>query len=67
MQRTYMCSKCGQILDMYDIQQDFTIHKRVGYGSIYDGDTVDLHLCCRCFDNLVRECLVYPIHEGAGT
>ena len=40
------------------------IHRQhIGYGSIHDGDNVDLQLCCDCFDRLVSECNVSPIEE----
>lgn len=58
-----LCNHCGKELDFFDLQQDFSIHKRVGYGSIYDGDEVDYHLCCECFDKEVGQCRVTPIQE----
>lgn len=58
-----VCSRCGGELDFYDLQQDFSIHKKIGYGSIYDGCSVDLQLCCECFDRMVETCAVSPISE----
>jgi len=48
---------------MWDLQQDFTIHTKVGYGSIHDMDTVHYQLCCDCFDKAVEESRVSPIIE----
>ncbi len=63
MHEKKLCSHCGKELDFFDQQQDFSIHKHIGYGSIYDGDYVDLHLCCECFDKAVAECKISPIEE----
>ena len=57
------CSRCVRELDFFDLQQDFSIHKKIGYGSIYDGCTVDYQLCCGCFDKAAEECVVFPISE----
>lgn len=57
------CNRCGVELDFFDLQQDFSIHRKIGYGSIYDGSTVDLQLCCECFDKMAEECTVSPISE----
>ena len=54
---------CGEVMDFFDGQQGFGIHKRIGYGSIYDGDRVNLQLCCECFDKVVASCKVSPIKE----
>lgn len=58
-----VCNHCGKELSLFDLQNDFTIHKKIEYGSIYDGCTADLHLCCNCFDALAEECKVFPISE----
>lgn len=59
-----VCNMCGRELDFFDRQQEFVIHKHIGYGSIYDGDVVDIHLCCECFDKIVAECEISPIKEA---
>lgn len=59
-----LCNHCGKELDVFDLQQGFTIHKDIGYGSIYDGDSVHYQICCECFDKIVKECVVFPIIEG---
>lgn len=63
MADTKVCNMCGKELDFFDIQQDFAIHRQVCYGSIYDGEHVDLHLCCECFDKVVADCKINPIEE----
>lgn len=65
MQDKRVCNRCGKKFDIFDLQQDFTIHKQVQYGSMYDGCYVDFHLCCDCFDRMVEECKVSPV-EGEG-
>lgn len=66
MQEKQYCNGCGRELDFWDKQQDFTIHKKIQYGSVHDGATVDMHLCCLCFDTLLQACAVSPVvEEGA--
>lgn len=65
LQTKIRCNGCGRELDFWDLQQNFTIHKRVEYGSIYDESVVDLRLCCDCFDILAQACAVSPIHSEA--
>lgn len=64
MSKLKFCSRCGKELDFFDIQQEFCIHKKVGYGSVYDGCTVNYRLCCDCFDELIGQCKFSPIEEG---
>lgn len=59
-----VCNKCGKPLDMWDTQENFSIHRHLGYGTSYDGDTLDLHLCCGCIEKLIEKCEVSPIVEG---
>ena len=61
-----ICNHCGKGLDFFDLQNDFSIHKRIGYGSVHDGDDVHMRLCSDCFDKLVEECEVSPIEEMDG-
>ena len=56
-----VCNCCGKPLDEWDVQEDFHIHTRVGYGSTHDTEEIDLHLCCDCFDKLVDACKVSPV------
>ena len=64
MQTKGVCNRCGSALDVFDMQQDFTLHKKIQYGSVYDGATVHLQLCCHCFDMLVDACAVDPATHG---
>ncbi len=61
-----ICNCCGKTLDSCDMEQDFTIHKRIGYGSIYDGYLVDFQICSECFDKMVEQCAVSPIARSKG-
>jgi hypothetical protein len=58
------CNVCGGEMDFFDVQQGFSIHTVVGYGSKHDGEIVDLHLCNNCFDHLVDSCRISPTREG---
>lgn len=29
------------------------INPYIGYGSVHDGESCDLHMCCDCFDRVV--------------
>jgi hypothetical protein len=60
---TNRCNICGQEFDFWDEQEDFSIHKKVGYGSEHDGETVHLRLCCGCFDRLINSCVLNPVEE----
>lgn len=63
-QQGLCCNVCGKELDLFDIQEDFSICKaRIGYGSAYDGDAVALRMCCGCFDRLVSGCALSPVVE----
>lgn len=66
MTQNLICNHCGKELDFFDLQNDFSIHKRIGYGSVHDGDDAHMRLCSDCFDKLVEECEVSPIEEMDG-
>ena len=59
-----LCNRCGERFNAWDTQEDFSIHKRLGYGTIYDGSTLELDLCCRCMEELIAECVISPIVAG---
>ena len=61
--RRLVCNLCGKTLDEMDLENNLTIRRRLGYGSAYDGDRVDLRICCSCFDMLVEGCTVTPIDQ----
>lgn len=61
-QQGVCCNLCGKELDMFDIQNDFTIQKdAVCYGSGLDGERVELRLCCSCFDRIAYACEISPV------
>lgn len=62
MSKNVVCNKCGKRLDIWDTQEDFSIYRnQIGYGSKYDGDSIELDLCCDCMDELIDGCKVSPI------
>lgn len=61
MPETKCCNLCGKPLDEWDLQEDFTIHTTVGYGSKYDLSKVHLQFCCDCFDKIVDSCKISPV------
>lgn len=50
-------------MDDFDVLSDFTIAKKIGYGSIHDGETVDFRMCCVCFDRVTHACVISPFIE----
>lgn len=56
-----LCNMCGKELDIWDIQENFSIRGRFGYGTKYDGSDYDLDLCCGCMEKLIDECVISPI------
>ena len=56
------CNICGQAFNSFDKIEDYAIHKeRCGYGSRFDGDELDMHICLSCMNNLIDKCKVSPI------
>lgn len=50
------CDFCGKELDVYDTQENFGFHHHhIGYGSQFDGESIDIDLCCDCFDKMMDE------------
>lgn len=47
-------------MDEFDIMSDFVISKKIGYGSIHDGEEVNMRLCCACFDRITHACVIDP-------
>ena len=65
MARKIICNKCGKEFDIYDEQENFSIHSyQIGYGSKYDGSGLQLDLCCECMDELIDSCKISPIEEN---
>jgi len=55
------CNICGKELDFWDFTEDYSIKRRLGYGTKYDGDDLELHICCDCMDKLIDGCKISPI------
>ena len=53
MKKKQKCTLCGKKFDLHDQYADLCFVKQIGYGSVYDGETLDLSLCCECFDSLI--------------
>lgn len=64
MSKTIICNKCGKQFDFWDTQENFDIHTVCGYGSKFDGEEIELDLCCSCFDKLVEECAISPLKKN---
>ena len=54
------CNICGEEFSMTDFCNNFSISRKVAYGSMHDGEQVDLHICNKCFDRLVNVCVIDP-------
>lgn len=59
------CNICGSKMDLWDIQEDFTIHTVASYGSKYDSEEIELHICCDCMDHTIDRCKISPIVSEA--
>lgn len=59
-----ICNLCGAPLNLFDMQENIYIHKTIGYGSKHDGERIDIHFCCDCFDKIIDACKVTPIITG---
>lgn len=66
LKNTIICNLCGEEFDMWDRREDFSIHRRCGYGTKYDGVTVHLDICCKCMEELIEACIVSPIEDCEG-
>lgn len=58
------CNMCGKNLNTWDVLENFSINANLGYGTKYDGNTLELHLCCSCMEKLIEECVIFPIKEN---
>ena len=56
--------KCGKERDLWDRQEEFSIHTKCGYGTKYDGSTIELDLCCDCMEELVDSCKISPVIDN---
>jgi hypothetical protein len=58
------CNRCGKTLDLWDVQENYSLQKHLGYGTKYDGSNLDLQLCCECMDKLIEECVISPVSDN---
>lgn len=61
MAKKTFCNKCGREMDIFDTTLRFGLYKRLGYGSIHDGDYIELDICCDCLDAIIDSCVIDPI------
>ena len=61
MAKIGICNMCGKGFDIWDTQEDFSIYRSLGYGTKYDGDELQLDLCCDCMEKIIDECKVHPV------
>lgn len=59
----HTCNKCGKEFDMWDTSEHFHIYQKCGYGTKFDGDDLELDLCCACIESLIDSCAISPIIE----
>ena len=48
-----LCNCCGKVIEE-DSYVYFSLHTRAGYGSAFDGDSINLDLCAECADETIR-------------
>lgn len=59
------CDFCGKELNELDSQENFGFHyQHIGYGSQYDGESIDIDLCCDCFDKMMSEYVFPKMRKG---
>lgn len=63
--RKHFCNICGKEFDEWDSLNGFSVDVYPGYGSKYDGDNVQMDICCACFDKMVdvltEKCVYNPV------
>ena len=59
----FICNKCGKKFDKYDELENYSYKRKMGYGTIYDGMMLDLHICCDCMEEFISSCKVVPVQE----
>lgn len=61
-----VCNMCGKEFTEIDDFSGLKVNGMLGYGSKYDGDRIELNLCCDCMDTVIdavaKNCKHYPIH-----
>lgn len=59
--RKIKCNICGKSFDFWDENENFSIRKWMGYGTRFDGDYLDLDICCGCMEKLIDQCKISPV------
>ena len=59
------CNLCGGPMDTLDRYANIRFNGRLGYGSRFDGEKMNLRLCIDCMDALIKSCAIDPIVEEA--
>lgn len=57
MATKHFCDICKKEFNESDEANAFGVTERPGYGSIFDGDYINVDLCCSCFDTLIARVL----------
>ena len=57
------CTMCNKIFDEWDLQENVSYQKWIGYGSVHDTEYLDLQLCCKCFDKVLAFILKNSINN----
>ena len=52
MKKLKRCTVCGKRFMLHDKYANLCFEKKIGYGSVHDGETFRINLCCDCFDAL---------------
>ena len=63
MAKEVYCNMCGKKFDMWDVNEDFSLFRVLGYGTSYDGETLDLDICCGCMDRIIEKCKIPPVES----
>lgn len=60
----HVCNICGKDFGLVDEREDFSIRRTAGYGTMFDGQRIDLDICCSCFERrIVPMCKIAPVRE----
>lgn len=57
------CNICGKKFNEWDLQEDYSIYRSLGYGSKYDGEELRLDICIECMDKIIKKCKISPVEE----
>ena len=61
MAKETICNMCGKKFDFWDTQEGFSINADLGYGTKFDGGTLELDLCCSCMEKIIESCAIPPV------